>query len=448
MNIKIRYFVTAILFLTFVIVTPLLILYTAGFRYNIKKSIWDKTGSLVLKSKPAGAEILLNNKSIKTKTPARINNVLPDDYEITLSKTSYYSWTKKLSIKSQETTFAEDVILFKKTKPELIAEDQVKWHSFSPNAKYVVYVTSDFGQDYLYLHNLNSAKTRLIFDNNTELIPQNIIWAPDASYFLLTTNTQATLISTALFYPSRDMTAMLLGAENVKWDAIDAGQFYWQKNNAVYRYDTSTAKLDKILNFTKTEKLLDFFALGDEIFTIKQINKKIYLAKAALSAEGKATDAAPSIELKNDSYRFWGLYKNYFGLKDNENDVFYLIDRGLAQIYFHKSSVSSAKLHPEKNLLLLATEQELSFLDISQSSPEEKNITRFSAGLQGANWHSATNYVLYCQDNNLKIIELDDRNGHFTFDLAVKTNEPFEISPSGESIYFISDGRLKRLEIQ
>ena len=82
MTLPFRRIVYIAFIIIFLIITPIIILYTAGYRYNFQKHRIQKTGILILKSNPAGASIYLNGELKKEKTQARIANLLPDDYNL------------------------------------------------------------------------------------------------------------------------------------------------------------------------------------------------------------------------------------------------------------------------------------------------------------------------------------------------------------------------------
>jgi hypothetical protein len=105
----------------FLVTAPLVVLYTAGYRWNEKKFRLEKVGIIFLRSRPSGADIYLDGKLRKESTPARVRDLLPDTYEIKVSKNGYTSWTKSLAVESARTTFAEGIILWKNVDPEKLA---------------------------------------------------------------------------------------------------------------------------------------------------------------------------------------------------------------------------------------------------------------------------------------------------------------------------------------
>ncbi len=98
--------------LGFALSAPLVVLYTAGFRYEFSGNRVVRTGVISVTTIPRGATLLIDGVEEPTRTPVVINNILPGAHEITLKKDGYMTWKKSLNIYSQSTTFAENIVLF------------------------------------------------------------------------------------------------------------------------------------------------------------------------------------------------------------------------------------------------------------------------------------------------------------------------------------------------
>jgi WD40 repeat protein len=191
MSLRVRRIIYLIFILIFVVITPLIILYTAGYRYNFKKNKIQKTGILILKSNPKDASIYLNNQIQKEKTPARIANLLPEDYSVRLEKENFYPWQKKLTVKSKLTTFAEDIILFKKGLPAEVKIGQINSISLSPDEKKLIYTTDqDLGREIVFL-NLEDKNERIIYRASNQNEINLLEWDPSSKKILITLSTSA-----------------------------------------------------------------------------------------------------------------------------------------------------------------------------------------------------------------------------------------------------------------
>lgn len=222
MSLRVRRIIYLTFILIFAIATPLIILYTAGYRYNLKKNKIQKTGILILKSRPKEATIYLNEKIQKEKTPARIANLLPEDYFVRVEKENFYPWQKKLTVKSKLTTFAENIILFKKSLPAEIKIGQINSISLSPDEKKIIYTTDqELGKEVWFL-TLEDKKERLIYRTSDQNEINLLEWDPPSRKILITLST-----------PKGIKKYLILNTENPeKIDIYNTlGDFYFQFKN-------------------------------------------------------------------------------------------------------------------------------------------------------------------------------------------------------------------------
>lgn len=105
----------------FLLTAPVVVLYTAGYRWNEKKFRLEKVGIIFLRSRPSYAEIYLDGKLRSERTTARLRNLLPSDYLVKVTKKGYTSWSKTLPVESGLTTFAEGIVLWKIAPSEKIS---------------------------------------------------------------------------------------------------------------------------------------------------------------------------------------------------------------------------------------------------------------------------------------------------------------------------------------
>ena len=114
MNIFWRRITYSIFFTIFFISSPLLILYSLGYRYNFTTNNIEKNGAFYIKSYPKNANIYIDNVLNNKKTPNQIVNIKPANYKLKVIKSNYLPWEKELIIRKGETTFVENIVLFLK----------------------------------------------------------------------------------------------------------------------------------------------------------------------------------------------------------------------------------------------------------------------------------------------------------------------------------------------
>jgi hypothetical protein len=86
----------------FFILAPAAIFFARGFRYDFSQRRVVKTGTLVIKTDPRGAQVTLSNQKLSGSTPLTKRFLVPGEYSVEITKPGYYPWQKKIAIYSQE----------------------------------------------------------------------------------------------------------------------------------------------------------------------------------------------------------------------------------------------------------------------------------------------------------------------------------------------------------
>ncbi len=94
----------------FLVAAPIVVLYTAGYRWNPGVARLVQTGLLSMESVPSGAHVFVDGIQRSGVTPTLVKNVLPGLHTVDVRKNGYLPWSKTLSFASRETTFAEALL--------------------------------------------------------------------------------------------------------------------------------------------------------------------------------------------------------------------------------------------------------------------------------------------------------------------------------------------------
>ncbi len=177
----------------FLIITPMVIFYAAGYKFNLSGVKFQRTGTFIFDTKPKGAKIFINGQPQQTffkkyysqeksfiKTPAKIKNLLPGEYNIKFELDNYWSWQKKLFIYPGASTYAEDVYLFKKNLPILLLPDKINNSQLSPDKNKLAILTD---KQITILNLTNEEQIKLPFINR--LSTTTYAWAPSSKKLLL-----------------------------------------------------------------------------------------------------------------------------------------------------------------------------------------------------------------------------------------------------------------------
>ena len=125
---RIRSVLFYISIIVFIVGLPLLLAYALGYKFDLRKLKFTKTGLLILKTQPEGADIYLDGKLLKDKTPLTINELLPGEYVFELRLKDRYPWTAKITVSPGKLSTYDKIILFP-LRPDIkkLNKENVSW---------------------------------------------------------------------------------------------------------------------------------------------------------------------------------------------------------------------------------------------------------------------------------------------------------------------------------
>ncbi|HRY36456.1 MAG TPA: PEGA domain-containing protein [Candidatus Magasanikbacteria bacterium] len=168
----------------FLILSPAIIMYTSGYRYDFQNGLLKETGSLNIDVLPSTAEVFFNNIKIKSEIPVRLNNLTPGKYTVTIKKEGYFDWYKNIEINNKETVYIKDVVLLKKNLPTLIHDGTVEEIAFSPDAQYLVYsIKKNDRKEIWQKKTTDDTEAMIVEFTNTD--PLQLIFSPNNNFYAI-----------------------------------------------------------------------------------------------------------------------------------------------------------------------------------------------------------------------------------------------------------------------
>lgn len=173
----------------FIIVVPVIILYSLGFTFDFQKQLIVSTGGVYLKSLPSGADIYIDGK-LKGKTTKLIRRLAPKIYDIKITKEDYHSWEKEFIVQPHLVTKADSVVLLSQNpKIDLTTEAAIKEFSLLPDKKELFYSASSS----FYLFNIAENKETEVL--SLDLKTPKFIWSPDNQNVVINSDKQYLMIN-------------------------------------------------------------------------------------------------------------------------------------------------------------------------------------------------------------------------------------------------------------
>ncbi|MBN1326277.1 PEGA domain-containing protein [Candidatus Falkowbacteria bacterium] len=444
MKLKTRRLIMIGFILAFFIIAPILIFYASGYRIDIKREKVIKTGTLMMDGKDIKkANIYINDKLYDEPFTEKIfiYNLLPGDYQVRLEKEGYYPWAKKISIYSNLTTFAKDIILFKKELPLSIIDGQIVALTISPDSQKIVYLidTDSFWELYQYNPNTKEnfflarfspgKRSSLDITTSSKKVLVNI----DNKYSIYDIENQKSRV---------DLTEIInFLPKNLKWDLQSDNLLFAYYKNAIYSIDIFGKKNEKIFEIKNYNINPEFYVEGKDIFYIQQENEKNILYKY----NQNFYTTKKILELpKSENYQFIKNSNNYLGLIDIDQEKLHLIKKIntdseiniIGSDPIKEFSAKSAVWDLDGKQLLIYDDFEIYIYN--PNSGEENIINRYGQPIKKALWYSNLKYIVLQFENSIQIIDLEISNGTHAITEIIKSAQisDFYSDKEGKNIYF------------
>ena len=260
---------TLIIFIAlFLLISPILIMYTAGYRYDFSNGLLKETGAISIDILPKKTSIYLNGIKLKESMPIRLNNIAPGRYNLSMSAPGYYDWTKTIEVQNKQTVYIKEISLLQKNKPQIFIPGNIQNFSLSDDYRYIIYSLAKGNNTELWLWDNNSRSAAVLTNVNT-VKPLQISWSKNGDYAVITDQTapykNLILIDAANPLSLTNLAGNTTSSvEKYEWDPQSSRLFFSTKNNIIsYSPDTQQTQV-----LTKNI-YLDWYAYRGQLWTLQ-----------------------------------------------------------------------------------------------------------------------------------------------------------------------------------
>lgn len=390
----IRLGIMILLIISFFIISPIIILYTAGYRYDFANHSLKQTGVISIDAEPNDAQVFLNQVQIKKKLPIRLTNRAPGTYTISIKKPGYKDWRKDITVESKQTAYIKNVTLFKEALPVPIFEnskDPLSAAYLSRDANYImISVLQEYNIYEIILLDVNTQKLFPILRTKSDIEPE-ISWSPFNDVALIKTGEKkethwqiftasAPELTKTYTYPLNQIqscqwsknalspTLYLREKERIKAININGERIISLATSTVWHVDSEENlwifddRENEIKQISKEQEILAQYHLKERVTKIIDANKNRIIMQTPenlllllIDGEGKIketqTFSAQSV-LFNEKTREWLVWSPWELWSIYEDGRFFLLNRTGEKIIF----VAPMDYY---GLLLLASENKI-----------------------------------------------------------------------------------------
>ncbi len=402
MSYKFRNILFICFVLVFFVLTTIFSLSASGYRISLSalmsgKSFIQKTGTLAVNSNPGGAKITLINQYsnffseeeiLKNKnifTPYKIKSLLPGNYLLSFELDGYWPWQQKVSVYSEQTTYVEDVVLFKKSSPVIFFNSEVQNINIDSYGKSIALQKTN------QVVNLSNSQEIILSDNT-----YNVSFLGDKK-ILVNGN--------SIFDYSRDkyLSVDNLDLGNSKKIKIIDGNLYYL-NNGLHSYNFFTKKEEYVLN---DKRLIEYDLYNNGYcYIFSDVDNYILKAYSYWQKEPISVTTLPS----NGEYEILSSFAptNFIYVYDHNFKTLYIINLAskFSSYWAVLNNVENINFIDNGNFVYSSGFEIYSYNSILA---EEFLIGRFDSIVSGLVWHPK-NYLIYSTENDIVILDLKHNN--------------------------------------
>ena len=468
-NKTILFFVSVGLFL---LITPLTIFYSQGYRFDFKEKRITQTGGLFLRVRPKKAKIYIDNRLRKETDflfgSVLIENLLPKKYKISVGKQGFQKWEKELKIEEKKVTEAKNILLWPENLSFETLTGAIEKLFLSPDKTKIIFLemensqeiishrtsTSSLKKQALKLYDLKrKVKSSLIDEDNFRekgLEILEIIWGPYSQKILIETAVKEQIKYWLLeILPRPKLTSLDFlpqGISDIKFSPENSQKIFFrklEKNNlsSLFEADLKEKKvnpsplLENFLTFTLTEN--SFYWLNPDGF--------LYKSSLKLQGKEKMNQLAFPVQKGEIEYKIFVFGENIF-LQEKEK-LFFLNEssKSFEEILEKVLQIESS---PDNKKLALAKEHEIwiYYLEKELSQPQREKgekifLTRFGQNIGKVTWINPS-YLLFSLKNTIKIIEIDNRDKPQVWEIVESKEPDFFFNQDEKKLYLLSEKTL------
>jgi hypothetical protein len=468
----------------FVVGAPLIIIFVSGYRYNFSEHHFVRTGALNVRSDPAGATISINGKA-SGKTQKTFRFLVPEEYDISISKSGYFNWEKQLLVTADYVTLAHYgynaiTLFFSKpiaTTVSAPANPSATTNSSDTNSPETNGLVEGFfaGQNrlvYVANNNIYTADIGSPTKSSSVQLPSSfdaagevsIAASADENYFLLTAAEKSEQVvysvSDNKIYGLQGLPAI---GQAIEEQFGDNGNLYAIENGGLYQIDWLNNKniaviTNGAIGFTyhqgsiyalESMPSVKTVAQGEQLSQLEQVNPATLKATTLYSGLPKWNNAMLYLNSLNQiaivgDNTLYSLSSsgNVSNAPNPGQGNYQVLNLQVVQQY-----VAEVEPLSGSSVMLYATHNEIGTFDPSAGTIDP--ITRISQVISNPEITLNTGWAFYISNGSLTAIEMDARGNQNTYQLAmVDSSASFSIDSNDKYIYLLNEGVLQRLQIR
>ncbi len=386
---------------------PILLFYTAGYEYNLKKRLVEKSGVLIVDGTPKNATIFIDGTDTGKTIPYTFQHVTPGWHNVTASKQGFTRWEKRLEVRAEQVTFTNTIHLWPTSTPLRIRSQSVLRLEADPRKTRLAVIDSIRDEKHMGVWNPreDTYQTSTI-TTSTATIPTDapLRWNSAGTAFILNGITR----DAPSYWTTTDA--------DVKTDQLPTGIYTWSDASSLTGSDDeSMVHLQTRSNrFARTPLSPPYVFRDQDIRLQKTTSTPAVLLLTKTSLEDRV------YQLTNTNLRLVDRFKDLLILEDPRAHEWFAL--ALSDPHPYGGSIQGDyprwfqdPISPDRTRALLVRGGELWLWEPGKGAIL---LWRQAEHLTQALWNKEGTHVILADARHVFALELDDRDGRITTPLA------------------------------
>jgi dipeptidyl aminopeptidase/acylaminoacyl peptidase len=417
----VRSIVAALFAVAFLTTAPLVLLSTAGYRYDAAKHRVEKTGIIAVDSAPQGARILLNDVAQRKTTPASFTRLLPAEYRVRFERDGYFPWQRAVEVRSSETTFVTDALLLRDSLPRLTRGGAYARAVYTADGRRAALLRDDGAWRELSVLDAGGGAPALLARYGGDTYADaDLRWSPDGGKLLFAAHGKDRKPVLFLYdaaapsAPPRALQGSFPGSRaDASWSS-DGSRIVVDAAGGAFLVDPANGA---VTSAAIGADIQDAALRGNDLFVLRPSKDGVALEKRA---PGDLAVAAPFAVLPAGRYRFTDAAGPYLLIAEAKGKLLAVSpdDGRVADTLSADHGVWLAKSRTPR--LLAWNDYEITASDVASAS--HTLVARLGSPIRGCAWHPSGLAAFYATANGIAAVETDDRGRQNVFDLVKFTD--------------------------
>ncbi|HWQ59698.1 MAG TPA: PEGA domain-containing protein [Candidatus Fimivivens sp.] len=426
-----------VFFVLFLTTAASVLFFTFGYRFSFHRGIFIYTGSITVKSNPRSATVSLDGNAVPADMIHNINQsihvtgIMPGEHFLRVSADGFQSWEKKVVVQSGISTEFWNVLLPRSSYDRARAADGDIVRVFpSPTRKYFSLV-SDTGSEttVAFIERTDKTSKRVFSSRTYRFDPEdgrNVEWAKNEDSLLIPLRSRAdgkrgvmiVDLKTGIATDLKDI-AVAPDPENPRWHPDDNGTFFVLSRGSLLLVDPAATSSDRIENVADNVSAYDLSGRSAAVLDrTSGIVSRITFG--GITGTDRKDITGPIPEADRFSAPYLTMYdERRIAVYDRDGEGFlYNDDLKLEpSIIPLGTGIRGVQFSDDGKKLLFFTGHDISvvFTRDWDVQPARKDgdilqIARFSSPLSEVQWAKDYEHVLFVNDGELNLAELDNRD--------------------------------------